>query len=229
MTYLLALLVLLGDPGTTRSDSNLPPTIVKAAAQTVQTGTIIASRGDSLAVRVTTQSRYTHVGTVVMEEGKPVVYDSMIRIGVRCQPLNEYLESQRPCDIELFHPVKPFTKTQARSFEQHLHAQLGRPYSYRQYVTGSKCDGLQCAEYVTEALIASEHVTADNPSRVSPAEILACVTNHELYAAGQTINLPPVPTVEPPPAKTWYGRAWRDTKTCTRSCWTQTKRWVWTK
>lgn len=229
MQFLMVALVLLGDPGTEVVATRLPAATVTAVAETVETGTIIASRGASVAVRVSTFSRYTHVGAVVMRDGQPVVYDSMIRIGVRCQPLDEYLESQRPCEIELFHPNRPFTKAQAKSFEKHLHQQLGRPYSYKQYVTGSPCAGLHCAEYVTGALIAGDQITAENPTRVSPGEILECVTEHALYSTSEKLSLPAVPVPEAPRSATWYGRAWQDTKSCTQGCWTQTKRWVWSK
>ncbi|MDB5387412.1 MAG: hypothetical protein JWM11_3058 [Planctomycetaceae bacterium] len=226
MQILFVVLALFADVGVEVDETRLAPETVNAVAEAVQTGSIIASRGDCLAVRVYTQSPYTHVGAVVVQDGRAVVYDSMIRIGVRCQPLDEYLESQRPCDIELFHPVKPFTKTQAKNFEKHLTEQVGRPYAIRQYVTGREVKGLHCAEYLTQALIASEHITAANPAKVSPAEILECVTKHELYSTGDTSNLPAVPVPPPPPATTWYGRIWQDTTQCTQGCWFQTRRVV---
>ena len=39
----------------------------------VQTGTLLVSEGDCLAVQAYTQSPYTHVGAVVMRNGQPFV------------------------------------------------------------------------------------------------------------------------------------------------------------
>jgi hypothetical protein len=226
MKFLFLIVAFLADVGADVDEARLPAATVQAVADAVQTGSIIASRGDCLPVRLYTQSPYTHVGTVVVEDGRPVVYDSMIRIGVRCQSLDEYLESQRPCDIELFHPIKPFTQAQAKNFGKYLHDQVGRPYGVKQYVTGREGKGLHCAEYLTQALIASEHVTSENPALVSPAGIVECVTKYEIYAVGDKSNLPPVPVPPPLPATTWCGRLWQDTTLCTHGCWTQTKRWA---
>lgn len=226
MKFLLIILALLGDPGGSVDEPRLPAETIQAVADAVQTGSVIASRGDCLAVRVYTNSPYTHVGTVVVHDGHAVVYDSMIRIGVRCQPLDEYLESQRPCDIELFHPTENFTPDQAQCFEKYLDEQLGRPYAVRQYVTGQEVPGMHCAQYLTGALIASGHITSRNPARISPAGILHCLTRDDLYVAGDKAHLPPVPEPEPERATTWYGRAWQDTQSCSHSCWVQSSRWV---
>lgn len=229
MKFLFLIVAFFADAGGPVDETRLPPSTVAAVADAVQTGSIIASRGDCLAVRVYTRSPYTHVGSVVIQDGKAVVYDSMIRIGVRCQPLDEYLESQRPCEIELFHPTKPFTKDQVQKFDAYLQEQVGRPYAVRQYVTGRQVKGLHCAEYLTQALIASEHVTSENPAQVSPAGILQSLTQYELYSACEAATLPAVPIPPPPRATSWYGRAWQDTAKCTKDCWQQTGRWVWAK
>ena len=49
----------------------------------VQSGTLLFSEGDCLAVRIFTKSPYTHVATVVEQDGKFYVYDSMNGVGVR--------------------------------------------------------------------------------------------------------------------------------------------------
>jgi hypothetical protein len=226
LKFLFVILALFGDPGGSVDETRLSVETVQAVAEAVQTGSIIASRGDCLAVRVYTNSPYTHVGAVVVHDGHAMVYDSMIRIGVRCQPLDEYLESQRPCDIELFRPTEHFTQDQARDFKKYLDEQVGRPYAIHQYVTGREVQGLHCAQYLTCALVASGHIRSGNPARVSPAEILRCLARDELYAAGDKTDLPPVPEPVPERATTWYGRAWQDTQSCSHSCWVQSSRWV---
>ncbi len=45
----------------------------KVLCPQVQTGTLLVSEGDCLAVQVYTQSPFTHVGAVVMRDGQPFV------------------------------------------------------------------------------------------------------------------------------------------------------------
>lgn len=155
-------LALLCDTGT--ASPAVPDDTLRSVAQSVQTGSILASQGDCLAVRVYTLSRFTHVGTVVMRDGQPFVYDSMTGTGVRCLPLTQYLAAQSPADVQLFHPTKSFTARQQKQFEEQLVRQLGRPYSVKHFVTGTRCQGLHCAEYITESLIVTGHVEAQNPA-----------------------------------------------------------------
>lgn len=223
MKFLLVALALLGDP--TSEPSPLPAQTVQEIAATIQTGSILASQGDCLAVRVCTRSSYTHVAGVVMHEGQPFVYDTVPGAGVRCLPLTEYLISQQPTQLQLLHPAKPFSPRQAADFEQHLHAQLGRPYDVKHFATGYRARGLHCSEYMTDALIASQHIVAENPARVSPNGLVTSLTEHHIYSTGATHFLPEPPAPPVPPSKTWYGRAWQGTKECTYDCWTQTRRW----
>jgi hypothetical protein len=223
MKFLLLTLALLGDPAAAQSP--LPAATVQEIANSVQTGSIIASQGDCLAVRVYSLSSYTHVATVVMQDGEPFVYDTVPATGVRCLPLGDYLISQQPTQLQLLHPVKPFSKQQSADFEKHLHAQLGRRYDVKHFATGRRCSGLHCSEYVTEALVASQQVVVENPARVSPSSLITSLTEHHLYVLGQTHVLPEPPEPPAPVSTTWYGRAWQGTKECTYDCWTQTKRW----
>src|SRR5437016_1545437 len=82
---------------------------VAAMAAELQTGSLIVSRGDCLAVKVYTVSPYTHVAAVVIRRGDPYVYDSTNGSGVRCQTLANYLASQCPAVVHLFHPRAPFS------------------------------------------------------------------------------------------------------------------------
>ena len=154
-----------------------------------------------------------------------MVYDAIPGAGVRQLPLADYLISQQPTDIQLLHPTKPFSETQVAAFERHLQAQIGRQYDVKHFATGRRCSGLHCSEYVTDALVASQLVTSDNPARVSPSGLITSLTEHHLYQTGTTHNLPEAPTPAAPVSETWYGRAWQGTKSCSYDCWVQTRRW----
>lgn len=223
MKFLLVTLALLADP--TAGPSPLPAATAQEIAETVQTGSILASQGDCLAVRVYSMSSYTHVGGVVIENGQPYVYDTVPGTGVRRLPLDDYLISQRPTDIQLLHPSTPFTEKQAAEFSKFLKQQIGRPYDVKHFATGRRCNGLHCSEYMTDALIASHHLVAQNPARVSPSALISSLTDNQIYTAGATHVLPEPPAPPEPISETWYGRAWQGTKQCSYSCWTQTKRW----
>lgn len=223
MKLLLVTLALLGDPAPVQSP--LPAAIVQDIAATVQTGSILASQGDCLAVRVYTLSTYTHVATVVMRNGQPFVYDAVPGRGVRCLPLGEYLISQQPTDIQLLHPAKKFDEKQAAALEEYLQKQVGRPYDVKHYATGRRCQGLHCSEYATDALIASHHLACENSARVSPSSLIDGLVTHQIYVQGTTHVLPEPPGPPVTEATTWYGRAWQGTKECTSDCWSQTKRW----
>lgn len=223
MKFLLLTLVLLGDPST--GQSPLPAATVQEIAQSVQTGSILASQGDCLAVRAYSLSSHTHVAAVVIQKGQPMVYDTVPQTGVRVSPLADYLMSQRPCDVQLLHPTKPFSETQAAAFEKHLQAQIGRPYDVKHFATGRRCQGLHCSEYLTDALIASQHLQSSNPARVSPADLVNSLAKYKVYQTGTTHNLPEPPDPPAVVSTTWYGRAWQGTKECTHDCWVQTRRW----
>lgn len=146
--------------------------VVEQLAPAVQTGTLLFSQGDCLAVKCFSASRFTHVGMVAQTPSGPMVYDSMNGTGVRRTPLAEYVALQTPCDLLAVHPAKPIPEPQARKLCEALEQQLGRPYGIRHHLTGSKCEGVHCSEYATECLIAADLMTAKNPARVSPGSLL---------------------------------------------------------
>src|SRR5574339_643048 len=75
----------------------------------LQTGSLLFSQGDCLAIKVFSGSRFTHVGAVVIEHGRPVVYDSMNGTGVRKQSLDDYVRFLSPSDVHVLHPARPMT------------------------------------------------------------------------------------------------------------------------
>lgn len=198
--------------------------VVEQLTPAVQTGTLLFSQGDCLAVKVFSASHFTHVGVVALTPAGPFVYDSMNGPGVRKTPLAEYVALQTPCDLLAVHPSRPLSEAEANRLGRALEQQLGRPYAIRHHLTGSKCEGTHCSEYATESLIAAGLLTANNPARVSPGSLLQGVTAAGLYMEGDefTLALAPVPE---PADETWCQWSWRCTKTGVLGSCMQVRRW----
>lgn len=190
----------------------------------LQTGSLIAGRGDCLAIRAYTASAYTHVGVVVVAGGEAHVYDAMNGVGVRRQPLDEYLQSMSPDVLHIFHPRRPLSEEQGRGLEYYLESQLGREYGVAHHVTGRRAAGVHCAEYATDALMSIDLIHAQRPAKVSPASLIEGMTQHEIYLQTRTIRLLS-PTPDAPPADGWCERLWIDTKDCTRRCGRKMSAW----
>lgn len=190
----------------------------------LQTGTLLLSEGDCLAVRVFTQSSYTHVASVVVRDGQPFVYDSSNGAGVRCWTLENYLASQASAELHVLRPRKPFTEGKARQFQARLDSELGRPYAIKHHLTGERAEGLHCAEYATDALMACHLVRAEHPSRVSPASLAEGVLTPGLYTHDVALRIrrQVTPVSE---SASWCDRMWYDTKECTRGCYRKMAGW----
>ena len=201
------------------------PEVLAELKQNLQTGSLIFSQGDCLAVKICSGSSYTHAGGVVVKDGNVTVYDSMNGTGVRKTSLDEYLRLQTPSQIHVVHPATPLITERAAAYETHLDSQLGRKYAIKHHLTGRRCDGLHCAEYTTDALMAAQLIRADNPARVSPGSLLEGLEKAHLYTDGGRFALK---AAEPPaPANlTWCQRMWHDTATCCSNTSTQLRRWV---
>ena len=199
--------------------------VVAELSQGLQTGSLIFSRGDCLAIKIFSQSSYTHVAGVVVTDGEAIVYDSMNGVGVRKTPLVEYLRQQIPSKVHVVHPRTALTTEHAAAFEKHLESQLGRKYAVKHHLTGNRCDGLHCAEYMTDALMAAELMSAKQPAKVSPGSLLEGVLTTNVYAEANHAELkavdPPQPADRP-----WYQRAWHSTASCCSKSTVQMRRWI---
>jgi hypothetical protein len=202
-----------------------PEPVVAELTERLQTGSLIFSRGDCLAVKIFSQSSYTHVGGVVVRNGEVLVYDSMNGTGVRKTPFAEYLRQQTPSSVRIVHPKTPFSPEKAAAFEEHLESQLGRKYAVRHHLTGQRCQGLHCSEYMTDALMAAEMITAKNPPRVSPGSLLDGVMADNVYVAGNDLELK-APEQVAPSNLTWCQSAWYNTASCCSKSSTQLRRWI---
>jgi hypothetical protein len=195
----------------------------RAAAQIapqLQTGSLIFSQGDCLAIKAYAGGPYTHVAAVVMRDGVPVVYDSMNGVGVRKLPLKEYLATQAPDEVEVFQPRTPFSAVQAAQFESSLESRMGTPYAVWHHVTGERARyGVHCSEYVTDALIATDMLRAERPSKVSPTSLARGITQDGLYSSSGAIALAELVPVEDVrdgegEGDNWCEQMWLDTKVC---------------
>ena len=166
-----------------------PESVLGELSQGLQTGSLIFSSGDCLAVKVFTQSSYTHVGGVVVKDGEAVVYDSMNGKGVRKTAFVEYLRQQTPSKIHIVHPQTSFSTENASAFEQHLESQLGRKYAVKHHLTGQRVAGIHCSEYMIDALMAAEMMSAKQPSKVSPGSLLEGVLTANIYMRGNFVEL----------------------------------------
>lgn len=194
-------------------------------SRTLQTGALLFSQGDCLAIRVYTASPYTHVAIVCREEGEPVVYDSMNGVGVRRLALADYFASECPNQVHLFQPRRPLTAEQERMLSTYLQSQVGRPYAIAHHLTGDRVAGLHCAEYATDALMAISLMQAHHPARVSPASLATGITQSGVYDLIARVDL----IANVPPAEQGSNRChqlWLDTKRCTFACCEQLQGWI---
>ncbi|MCA9040201.1 MAG: hypothetical protein KDA65_07650 [Planctomycetaceae bacterium] len=187
-------------------------------APELETGSLIYTRGDCLAVRIYTRSPYTHVAAVVNEPSGLFVYDSMNPMGVRRLSLSEYLATQQPDQLHLLHPKTDFTLSQQQAFEKALENRIGTPYAVKHHLTGKRSEGIHCAEYVIDALAACDVMQAENPPRVSPASLLRGGVEAGLYQPVRSFAIHP-PEASKEEAGHWYSQLWLDTCDCTSHCW----------
>jgi hypothetical protein len=197
----------------------------RVLASEVQTGTLIASQGPCVAVKVFSDSKYTHVAAVVVENKVPYVYESTSGPGVRKLPLEDYLRSQNPAAVFLLHPQKPLTERQRERFVEHLESELGRPYGIKHHLTGERAEGIHCAEYVIDALVATRLMKVNRAPRVSPGSLVKGVVRAGRYHGPQALELkqPPPPR---PKGRNWCDQLWIDTKVCTGNCCRKFKGWI---
>ncbi|GAB4157420.1 MAG: hypothetical protein Tsb009_34520 [Planctomycetaceae bacterium] len=179
----------------------------------VQTGTLLLSKGDCLAVKVFTGSCYTHVAGVVMMNGKPYVYESANGTGVRKRTLKAYLKSEAPDVIYVLNPKTKWTRKQRLMFRQHLASEIGRPYGIKHHFSGKRAEGVHCSEYLTEALMACDLIHAHRPSRVSPASLAQGVITSNLYSA--TLSIRVNDNTPKPVGRNRCEQWWINTKVCT--------------
>jgi hypothetical protein len=220
--FLLAVVLASGHSA---GDPSVDATALAAVmAPDLQTGTLLFSKGDCLAVKMSAGGPYTHVAAVVLHDEGPVVYDSMNGAGVRRLPLQDYLSSQAPDEIDMLQPRRELTPQEALVFEAALQQRLGAPYSVLHYVIGRRAKaGFHCSEYVTDALESIERIDVERPPRVSPSGLYDNLVSADVYATQSSMHFPLQP--EPVEANGWWEQRWLDTKHCCFSCCDQLSAW----
>ncbi len=221
MHAILLASVLAATPVETTCDS--APAAAEEITPFAQTGTLIFSQGDCLAVRIFTKSPYTHVAAVVMEDGKPYVYDSMSGVGVRRLPLKRYCQSECPNTMHVYKPASKFNPRRKELFKEHLKSELGREYGVKHHLTGNRAEGIHCAEYVIDALSACRLMKAEHPAKVSPDSLRRGIEKSNLYDKALVLEVKK--PVDREAGDNWCDQLWIDTKLCTRQCFGQLGRW----
>lgn len=221
--FLLAVVLASGSAG---GDLDCDSAALAAAmAPDLRTGTLLFSKGDCLAIKVTAGGPYTHVAAVILQDDGPVVYDSMNGVGVRKLTLDEYLSTQAPDEIDLLQPCREFTPQEALVFAAALEQRVGAPYSVMHYILGRRAKaGVHCSEYVTDALESIERIDVERPPRISPSHLHADLVAGGDYVAASSLRFPLHP--EPVDADGWCAQLWLDTKHCCWSCCDQLSAWL---
>ena len=223
MNLILVVALLTGAPEPTVARVG-PQQAFSIIADDVETGTLIVSQGDCLAIKIYSASAYTHVAAVVVHEREMLVYDATGGAGVRKQSLSDYLLSQNDHTLHVLHPRRSFSPKRAIQFERHLENQLGRPYAIHHHLSGERAAGLHCSEYVTDALICAEVLCARQPPRVSPATLVEGILKADLYDEATTIALVP-DSPQRPASQSWCSQIWFDTKQCSCACYVKLRGW----
>ena len=101
---------------------------------------------------------------------------------------------------------------------------IGRPEAIKHQFSGERAAGVQCSEYVTDALQACNVIRAKQPSRVSPGSLAEGVLVSDLYRAKLAFKVRLAPIVKPV-ARNRCEKLWIDTKFCTIQFCAKMRRW----
>jgi hypothetical protein len=221
MTGLLIALILAGSPSPDVQSIPAAQFVSNIESQ-VEAGTLLVSAGDCLAIKTFTGSPHTHVAMVVQRDGRSFVYDSTSGRGVRCQTLANYLGWLGTHEVLILNPETPLSEARVAALTRHLDGELGRPYAVLHHLTGERCEGVHCAEYLTDAFVAADLLKVRSAPKVSPASLVEGVTRCSLYTeAGRFQKIEPV--VAPANTGSWCRDCWAETKSCTAWCWSKAK------
>ncbi|MCA9031438.1 MAG: hypothetical protein KDA66_11550, partial [Planctomycetaceae bacterium] len=149
-----------------------PQDPAESAASHLPTGTLLFSQGDCLAVKVFSASSYTHVAMVCRTGEEVMVYDANPGTGVRCQPLEAYLQCIAPDEVQVMVPQRELSSKELEKLRSFLDSKLGTPYAVLHHTTGQRAEGVHCSEYLTDALCEIDWLEAKSPPRVSPGSLL---------------------------------------------------------
>lgn len=137
----------------------------------IKDGSLLFVSGGNRAVRLYTQSPYSHVAIIFKDCGRLWVYESDRYLGVRRFPLDQLGPGEAQERIWIAQPKAEYTREQVNRMLAYLKSQLGREFSLRSFIIGSPAKGIHCAELVTNTLMIGNVCTSENPCVVTPADI----------------------------------------------------------
>lgn len=146
-------------------------------AEMLDTGTLIFVENSSNVVESYTDSSYTHVTIVVMDDGyTPWVYDAAPPVIRRVKLVDWLAEMAKrnegwdsPAVISIVH--RPYSPEEMDKIQTYLVEQEGRPYSLRSYLRSRPGSGIHCSEMCAGAFEAAGHQLSTPNFSISPGEL----------------------------------------------------------
>ena len=146
---LLLVAAAAGDPsganGAANGAANVAANVASNVAAIVKTGDIVlitSTSPQAKAIAAATRSPFTHTGVVVVEDGKPFVYEAAAK--VQKTALASFLKRAKPGSLAL-RRVPDLDDARAAKVVAAARAKLGTPYDLAFSTTN---DALYCSEYV---------------------------------------------------------------------------------
>src|SRR5262245_49149010 len=113
MSWIILTAVLAAGPAPVVAEVSAAEALARLSDE-LQTGSLLVSRGDCLAVKIYSASALTHVAAVVVKDKKMLVYDATGGAGVRKQLLSDYIQGLRDARVHPFHPIEPLSEKQTQ-------------------------------------------------------------------------------------------------------------------
>jgi hypothetical protein len=171
------------------ADCTSPRSAANEIAAYAQTGTLIFSQGDCLAVKDVYQKSLHARGGGRDRGRKALRLRQHERHGRPQAPVGKYCRSECPNTMHVYKPNTKFSKRRQELFVKHLESELGRDYAVKHHLSGKRAEGIHCAEYVMDALAACRLMRADEPAKVSPDSLRQGVEQAGLYDKALVVNL----------------------------------------
>lgn len=154
-----ALVLALGLPASVAVDTDMMPRLATHSRPAeLQDGDLVFRRGRDAIGRIVLshgdQPRYSHVGMVVLNEGRTLVAHALPDTpsqpgGVRLEPVEAFVSPMRASDVGYYRP-QPLSPVQREAIRHYLTDAVGLPFDLRfEY---SSDDAVYCTELVLKAL-----------------------------------------------------------------------------
>ena len=152
--------------------------VAEIRAETFETGTLLLVENSSNVIERYTDSSYTHVVIVVMDD-VPWVYEAeppkvrRITLEQWLTEMAKYNEGwASPALLSVVKPNKPYADEEIVRLKQFLESQKGEPYSLRGYLRNQTGDGIHCSQLCAGAIEAVGRLEFSAPNhRISPEDL----------------------------------------------------------